>query len=752
MYTVYSDSALIHDQRVGDIDCRIINPTLTEEINSSGSFIFMIPPNNVGYDEIKPMRSTVRIRNGGNTIWIGRPISIVNDFNNCKSVTCEGALGFLHDITYVDTSPMPWSISVPQFVNKVISFYNDRVSSDRRINFSTADIDADNAAVPISYNYMSAYEIINNIASENGLNIFVDCYSGTPRLYMKKNYPYDSSKVIHFGENLLDLSRTTDLTDMVSVIIPRGAPIYPEAENDDDAGGGPSGGSASGSTYSGIAPVGFEAYSVSRNSHSGLNGAETAAVLSIDNPVTVKTDSTVENQTRVNGSSDDNVVYDMSSDPIGYVNISSVNNGNPYLTNEPLYNLYGRIEKVVDFENIEDPGVLLTEAKEWLGNYQFNDLSVEVSLADLSIVDGSQPFKIFTSVRCVSAPHGMDRWFPITKIRTILDDVSQTEITLNSAYSSTLSKVSTSINGEVKNLVTDQKENVGTILQQAKDRARDVIRSCTGGYVTMVQDESKSYVREIVISDTPDWTTSNRFWEWNENGLGYFKRVGGETVDCGLALTMDGEIVADLITAGSMYADRIHGGTLTLGDYDNQAGKIIMLGSDGEQIGSWDQSGLSARGRLQAGSMLPKDNEPCLVLSGGQIRGYVGGEYQGYIDCHASTLYNGNQGYGWHIENDHSIILRTGILGFSKDEWTSDGMKLYHRGESGKVTVVTDSGVAVEWGSMTVVTGVTLNQYSGGGYYISTQTQTINYPITIDGTKVTKNIEFYQGGMVTVLE
>lgn len=53
---------------------------------------------------------------------------------------------------------------------------------------------------------------------------------------------------------------------------------------------------------------------------------------------------------------------------------------------------------------------------------------------------------------------------------------------------------------------------------------------------------------EILIMDTPDKETATKVWRWNSGGFGYSNT--GYDGEYGTAMTMDGAIVADFITAG----------------------------------------------------------------------------------------------------------------------------------------------------------------------------------------------------------
>nr|DAZ24537.1 MAG TPA: tail protein [Caudoviricetes sp.] len=90
-----------------------------------------------------------------------------------------------------------------------------------------------------------------------------------------------------------------------------------------------------------------------------------------------------------------------------------------------------------------------------------------------------------------------------------------------------------------------------SFLQAAVDRATGWITGANGGYVVMCKD-AYGQPYEILIMDTPNIETAQKVWRWNSGGLGYSKN--GYAGPYSLAMTQDGAIVADFITAGTLNA------------------------------------------------------------------------------------------------------------------------------------------------------------------------------------------------------
>lgn len=124
-------------------------------------------------------------------------------------------------------------------------------------------------------------------------------------------------------------------------------------------------------------------------------------------------------------------------------------------------------------------------------------------------------------------------------------------------------------------------------VQQSKNIATQLITAATTGYVVVRPNE-------ILIMDTNDTATATSVWRMNQGGIGYaHSDTPGQAYQgpYGLAMTMNGQIVADFIAAGTMYADRIRGGTLKLGGSDGMDGVMQVLNSSGAEIVRFDKNG-----------------------------------------------------------------------------------------------------------------------------------------------------------------
>lgn len=146
-------------------------------------------------------------------------------------------------------------------------------------------------------------------------------------------------------------------------------------------------------------------------------------------------------------------------------------------------------------------------------------------------------------------------------------------------------------------------ETVTTAMQAAINNATALITGNKGGYVILHSSTGAREPDEVLIMDTPDIKTAVKVWRWNKSGLGYSST--GYNGPYGTAITQDGAIVADYITAGGMNAARITAGILTSQDgrvqFDLTAGTMTIKDSSGTAKFAFDKDGnLTITGTINA--------------------------------------------------------------------------------------------------------------------------------------------------------
>lgn len=128
--------------------------------------------------------------------------------------------------------------------------------------------------------------------------------------------------------------------------------------------------------------------------------------------------------------------------------------------------------------------------------------------------------------------------------------------------SATFGDARTDITDTISKVQTEAAQAVTTdAMVNAVNRATSLITGNSGGYVVLHDSDNDGEPDEILIMNTPDIATATKVWRWNKSGLGYSST--GYSGTYGLAMTADGEIVADFITTGTLNANLIKAGVIS---------------------------------------------------------------------------------------------------------------------------------------------------------------------------------------------
>ena len=375
-----------------------------------------------------------------------------------------------------------------------------------------------------------------------------------------------------------------------------------------------------------------------------------------------------------------------------YLTVESVNQGSIYVQSDAAMAAYGWIEKVVSWDDGADPEVLLEKARAYLTDLQFDNMELELSALDLHYLDvNHEAVKLLDEIRVISRPHGLDRLFPVTKLEIPLDSPEQTQFQLGDTVKTSL----TSVNNQTSAAILQKIEGLPkahSILKEAKENATQIMNMATTGYITITKDQYGSDT--LYISNVRDYTKATKLWKWNMNGLGY-SNDGGKTF--GLAITMDGSIVADYITTGVLNADVIRAGTLR--DYsgnfilDFETGKLTMKkGSINIGNGNFtvdEEGNLYARRGTFAGTLSGAKGTfgGQLVAASGDFKGVV--QASDFLDRYGNSMMTGDK--------------------FASDYLDLYGLTIRNKNTGATTFAVSSTGVITINGNITMGAGSTIN-------------------------------------------
>lgn len=219
MYRVLCDGLPIYDLR--DEELVLFDPKAILEVNTAGSFDFKMPPKHPQYDIIKKMRSCVEIWHDEEQLFAGRPTSDDLDFYNRKNVKCEGQLAYLNDS--IQRPAEYHDMTVRGYLEALIAVHNSQVDESRQFEVGIVTVKDNNDSLYRYTNYNSTWtEIKEDLIDDLGGYIRVRNHNGHRYIDYIEDFDNVCSQSIEFGENLLDCSRNTDLTDIATAVIPLG--------------------------------------------------------------------------------------------------------------------------------------------------------------------------------------------------------------------------------------------------------------------------------------------------------------------------------------------------------------------------------------------------------------------------------------------------------------------------------------------------------------------------------------------------
>lgn len=223
MFKVYCDDRIIYNDVLPTEKTTLINPKLTLEANNAGSFEFTLPVTNVAYTELRLMNSTIKVLRDDEEIWSGRPLSEEQGFYNQRVVYCEGELAYLNDTNQPQREYR--NISLYQFIKNVLDIHNSKVPDNRKIYISSETV----STGEIAYRYTQfekTLETINRVIEDYGgyVRVRKDIPGQEGKTYLEfiKKPNRTSTQTITFGKNLLDFTRSYDMSELATVVLPLG--------------------------------------------------------------------------------------------------------------------------------------------------------------------------------------------------------------------------------------------------------------------------------------------------------------------------------------------------------------------------------------------------------------------------------------------------------------------------------------------------------------------------------------------------
>ena len=296
------------------------------------------------------------------------------------------------------------------------------------------------------------------------------------------------------------------------------------------------------------------------------------------------------------------------------------NTDDDYVINDAAVSQFGHIRVTKEWPDVNSPEILREKATEWIKQTQFADLILNVSAFDRNLSDiNIDSFDLGDIVSVWAVPFGMESvTFPVQKKTIYMNDITKNYIVLGNKFQKSYTSQASTAVEKIKEEIPE----ISPLLQMAKDNAVTLLTDPTKGYISYIFDKDGNRT-EIWISDNKDSTKATRKWVWNSSGLAYLYLENG-VWKSDVAITMDGAIVADIITTGTMLADRIKGGTFEVGGKGFAKDGIISVKNNKDSIiVTLDVNGLTMNsGSINLNNKFSVNSNGYMTSTSGKIGGF----------------------------------------------------------------------------------------------------------------------------------
>lgn len=218
----------------GDRQAAVINPELDLQTGYAGELTLKVPPLNPLYGEIHNRKSMVSVYRGNTEIFYGEVRTREKDRFKNQPVKATGALSFLAD------SILPqqewYDISPRDLLDAWLQLHNNQVEDRKKIHIGIVTIHDGNDSLYRITDRENTLEAIRDKLVDR-LGGYLRLRHENEKLYLDwltiQEYGKYCEQPIQFGENLMDYSETMTADDVITALIPLGAAI--EQETDENA-------------------------------------------------------------------------------------------------------------------------------------------------------------------------------------------------------------------------------------------------------------------------------------------------------------------------------------------------------------------------------------------------------------------------------------------------------------------------------------------------------------------------------------
>ena len=233
----------IHDINSIDKNSNLLSGKISDAINEISSFEFEILPNNIGFNFIEPFRTQVEVydNKAKKYAFKGRvlipSISMSQDGNIVKDVTCESFLGYLNDVYTPIAEEQTYELD--DFIDLLLNHYNSKVEEYKKIYKGTINVQTFASGNTVTKSLDGAQTIYEAIQEK-----LIDSFGGEIQVvednqgilyfnYIQEIGTKNENITIEVGRNMKTATKEIDPTSIYTRLYPYGAKLTKTYINDE---------------------------------------------------------------------------------------------------------------------------------------------------------------------------------------------------------------------------------------------------------------------------------------------------------------------------------------------------------------------------------------------------------------------------------------------------------------------------------------------------------------------------------------
>ena len=232
MYKIKLDGKILYYP--GDREAAVINPELDLQTGYAGELTLKVPALNPLYNDIHNRKSMISVYRDKTEIFYGEVRTREKDRFKNQPIKATGALSFLADTILPQQE---WhDMSPREMLDAWLQLHNNQVEDRKKIYIGVVTIHDSNDSLYRITDRENTLEAIREKLVDR-LGGYLRLRHEEDKLYLDwiniQEYGKYCEQPIQFGENLLDYSETMAADDVITALIPLGAAI--EQETDENA-------------------------------------------------------------------------------------------------------------------------------------------------------------------------------------------------------------------------------------------------------------------------------------------------------------------------------------------------------------------------------------------------------------------------------------------------------------------------------------------------------------------------------------